>query len=109
MTSANGRGPPVAATAVGAPGGRSPDAAPPGPVTPLGADALAVGAAAPLTKVWNVVQPVSAALAATRAPRARAGVKRGMAGWTGNERVRWYGAALVLETGEIRSRRAFGR
>src|SRR5689334_13894156 len=81
MTSANGRGPPVAATTGGAPGGLSPDAAPPGPVAPLGADALAVGAAgAPFTKVWKVVQPVSTAAPATTKPSAPAGVKRGMEG-----------------------------
>src|SRR3954452_21653054 len=94
MTSANGRKPPLAATIGGAPGGRRPEAAPPGPIDPVGADAPGAGAAAPVTNVWKVVQPVSTTLAATTKPRARPGVRlnvgmREVLGKASGKRIRW--------------------
>ena len=97
-TSANGRSEPGAAATGGAPGGRRPEAAPPGPVAPPGAEAPPAGAKAaePVTKVWMVVQPPSAATARIR-PEARAGeTRRAGMRWTlvGRERrrrIRWYG------------------
>src|SRR4051812_38250061 len=73
-TSANGRSAPGEAAIGGAPGGRRPEAAPPGPTAPVGAEAPpeGAGAAEPVTKVWKVVQPPSAAAARTQ-PAARTG------------------------------------
>ncbi len=105
ITSANGRSAPGAAATGGAPGGRRPEAAPPGPTAPVGAEAppAGAGAAEPVTKVWKVVQPPSAAAARTR-PEARA-EKTGRADMRKprrrerERRVRWYGGGMVLETG----------
>src|SRR4051812_29826710 len=106
MTSAKARSAPGAAATGGAPGGRRPEAAPPGPTAPVGAEAppAGTGAAEPVTKVWNVVQPASAATA-TISPEARAGETRraGMRKPSTRERerrVRWYGEGMVLGTGK---------
>src|SRR3954452_1303428 len=96
ITSVNGRRPPGAATTGGAPGGRRPEAAPPGPIAAVGADAAEPGpaAAGPLA-VCKVVQPVSTAPAAARTASARPGEKRKkvgireVLGEKGKRRVRW--------------------